>query len=126
MDLNWLIRVSCKFNKQLFKYKGREITSDLYDLKLPWLQLHAEIMKDELKKLQLVMQKKQYLFDLDVLNALIDWISLILIKPALLNYIRETLDYSIDITRVMMQFMFHKGRQLQMSLSLPIATIKLD
>ena len=126
MDLNWFIRVSCKFYKQLFKYEDKEITADLYDLKLPWLHISAEIMKDELKKMQVALQKKEYVFDQNVLNDLINWISLIKIKPSLVNYIEELMNYSIDITRVMMEFMFHKGRRLQMSFSMPIVTIKLD
>lgn len=76
--------------------------------------------------MQIALQKKEYVFDQNVLNDLINWISLIRIKPSLLNYIDELLNYSIDITRVMMEFMFHKGRKLQMSFSMPIVTIKLD
>lgn len=76
--------------------------------------------------MQVALQKKEYVFDQNALNDLINWISLIRIKPSLLNYILEMLNYSIDITRVMMEFMFHKGRQLNMSFSMPIVTIKLD
>lgn len=68
MDLSWLIKVSCSFSKQLFKYRGQEITSDWYDLSLPWLHLYAEIQKDQLKKLEIQLQKKEYHFDQDMLN----------------------------------------------------------
>jgi hypothetical protein len=52
--------------------------------------------------MQIALQKKEYIFDQNVLNDLINWISSIRIKSSLLNYIEELLNYSIDITRVMM------------------------
>ena len=61
-----------------------------------------------------------------MLSNLIDWISLIKVSPALLNYFSEQMNYSIDITRLGIQFMCKEGRELHLSLCLPIINLQID
>ena len=49
---------------------------------------------------------------------------MIKIRPALLNYIDEQMNYSIDITRVMMRFLIQKNRDISIKINLPILNIK--
>ena len=58
MDLNGLVKVSVKFISAILRFKGVEITQDLYDLTLPWLHIYFEIVKADIKKMHIALQKK--------------------------------------------------------------------
>jgi hypothetical protein len=89
------------------------------------LSLNVELNKG-IKKLHVNLEKKEFFFSEPTIIRLIDWISLIKIRPALLNYIEEQLNYSIDTTRIMMKFLFAKGREVVLNIYLPIVSVQLN
>lgn len=89
------------------------------------MTLNVELNKG-LKKLHLNIEKKDIFFSEPTLLSLIDWISKIKIRPSLLNYIEELLNYSIDITRVMMSFLFAKDREIMLVIGIPILNLQLN
>jgi hypothetical protein len=50
------------------------------------------------------------IFDQEMLGNLLDWISLIRISPTLENYLNEMLAYSIDLTKMSIEFFCKEGR----------------
>lgn len=60
-----------------------------------------------------------------MLENVIGWMSMIRLKPSLMNYMMEQLNYSIDITRLMMRFLCAKHRQIIMEIAIPIFRIEI-
>ena len=110
MDLNGLVKVGCKFISSIFRSGEKEFSEDLYDLALPWLHMYFEVQKQELTRMHVALQKKELIFNQEMLGNLMDWISLIRISPALENYLNEMLAYSIDITKISIAFLCKEGR----------------
>jgi hypothetical protein len=72
-----------------------------------------------------VVLKKELVIKDDLICSVIDWISMIRLKPALLNYIDEVLNYSIDITRIMMAFLCEKQRKIVLDIAVPIIRLSI-
>lgn len=60
-----------------------------------------------------------------MLENVIGWMSMIRLKPSLMNYVVEQLNYSIDITRLMMKFVCAKHRKIIMEIAIPIFRIEI-
>ena len=83
INLEGLVQIGCKFINSIFRAEGKELSEDLYDLALPWLHMYIELHKGELTNMRVALQKKELIFNQEMLGNLIDWISLIRISPAL-------------------------------------------
>ncbi len=124
MDLTGQIRLHCDIKNVIAYYQDKEITNDHFDTVHSMVKIETQIMKKELVFLHVVVLKKELMIRDDLICSIIDWISMIRLKPALLNYIDQVLNYSIDITRIMMGFLCEKQRKISLDISVPI--IKLS
>jgi hypothetical protein len=68
-------------------YQDKEITNDHFDTVHSMVKIETQIMKKELVFLHVVVLKKELMIRDDLICSIIDWISMIRLKPALLNYI---------------------------------------
>jgi hypothetical protein len=64
-------------------------------------------------------------FSEEVICSILGWLSLIRLKPSLLNYAAEQLNYSIDLTRVMMDFLCSPKRHILLEIALPLIKLQL-
>jgi hypothetical protein len=99
---------------------------DHFDTVHSLVKIEATLCKNDVTALQVRLLKKELRLTEDVLCSIIGWLSLIRLKPSLLNYVAEQLNYSIDITRLMMNFLCSPKRNISLELSLPLIRLQLS
>lgn len=83
-----------------------------------FLKLNLELDKG-LRRVEVAISKKRIFVGESTLLDLLDWAMLVKLRPALVNFLAEVINYSVDITKLMMNFLFSKGRSIVIDCNIP-------
>lgn len=87
MNLTGEISIGCEV-KNIILYAGRkEVTADHFDPNLSMISLTTVLSKKKLALLQVKVLKKEVRVTEEMVCSIMDWVSLIKLKPSLLNYV---------------------------------------
>ena len=125
MDLTGEIKIALDIKNAILMAGGAETSIDHFDPVHSLVTMHTAITKGEVTALKVRLLKKELRFSEEVLCSILGWLSLIRLKPSLLNYAAEQINYSIDITRVMMGFLCSPKRHILLEIALPLIKLQL-
>jgi hypothetical protein len=125
MDLTGQIRLACDVKNAILMAGGAETSVDHFDPVHSLLKVETVLLKNDVQSLQVRLLKKELRLSEEVLCSILGWLSLVRLQPALLNFTAEMLNYSIDITRIMMDFLCAPRRTIALELAFPLLRLQL-